>query len=107
MAKVIFSPSAEEDLIEIVKYYREIDLNLARKIFNLIKKKAQSLKNNPKRGRIVPELEKQNIIDYRELVEGNYRIIYSVKEYIMIHTIVDSRRNLEDILIKKLHSVIE
>ena len=57
----------------------------------------------PEQGRVVPELEQQNIIDYRELIQGNYRIIYAIQEHtVIIHTIIDSRRNLEDLIIKKL-----
>lgn len=65
--------------------------------------KIDTLKTFPEQGRIVPELEKQNIVDYRELIEGNYRIIYAIQgDTVIIHTIIDSRRNLEDLIIKKL-----
>jgi len=32
------------------------------------------------RGRQLPELEKQGILSYQELIEGNYRIVYSGSE---------------------------
>ena len=53
----------------------------------------------PELGRIVPELELENI---RELIEGNYRIIYrkSEKQIIEILTIHHSARdfNVRDFL---------
>jgi len=37
------------------------------------------------------------------LIEGNYRIVYSISDdRVAVHTIVDSRRNLEELLMKKL-----
>ena len=94
--RVIFSNFAEDDL-------KEINIEFSKSIFFSIEGKVQNLKDFPEFGRIVPELEKQNILEYRELVEGNYRIIYSIQdEYITIHTIVDSRRNIEELIIKKL-----
>lgn len=101
--RTIISRYAEDDLIEIIEYYFAVNAEFSKKIFRAIENKIRTLKTFPNRGRIVPELEKQNITDYRELIEGNYRIIYSIQEEVVfIHTIIDSRRNLEDILIKKL-----
>ena len=51
----------------------------------------------------VVKIEEQNINDYRELIEGNYRIIFAIQENtVIIHTIIDSRRNVEEIIISKL-----
>ena len=101
--KIIFSKFAENDLLEIIEYYNDINKSFAKNLFSSIEEKVQNLKNFPEQGKIVSELEKQNIIDYRELIEGNYRIIYTVQEdTIIIHTIIDSRRNLEDLLIQRL-----
>ncbi len=62
-----------------------------------------SLKEYPKSGRIVPELEKQGILQYRELIQGYYRIIYEISDdKVIVHTIIDGRRNYEDIIISKL-----
>ncbi len=93
--KTFISRYAEDDLIEIIDYFYSINQTIENKI--------DTLKTFPEQGGIVPELEKQNISNYRELTDGNYRIIYSIQEEtVYIHTIVDSRRNLEEILIKKL-----
>ena len=101
--KTIISRFAEDDLYEIIDYYKSINFDFTAKLLVSIEEKIQKLKSFPEQGRIVPELEQQNIIDYRELIEGNYRIIYAIQEHtVIIHTIIDSRRNLEDLIIKKL-----
>ena len=101
--RTIISRYAEDDVIGIIEYYFSINPEFSKQLLIAVENKICSLKTFPEQGRIVPELEKQNITDYRELIEDNYRIIYSIQEEVVfIHTIVDSRRNLEDILIKKL-----
>jgi len=43
------------------------------------------------------------VVEYRELIEGNYRIIYVIQDsMVVIHAILDSRRNLEELLMQKL-----
>lgn len=62
-----------------------------------------SLQEHPKSGRTVPELERQGIKKYRELIQEYYRIVYEISgNKIIIHTIIDGRRNFEDIIISKL-----
>ena len=101
--KTIISRFAEDDIFEIFDYYKSINFEYAEKLLISIEDKIKKLKAFPEQGRIVPELEQQNILDYRELIEGNYRIIYAIQENtVIIHTIIDSRRNLEDLIIKKL-----
>jgi len=101
--KTIISRYAEDDLVEILDYYTTKNEVYAHKLLMVFEKRIEELKDYPESGRVVPELEKQNILEYRELVEGNYRIIYAIEDKIVtIHTIIDSRRNLEDLLIKKL-----
>lgn len=101
--KTIFSRFAEEDLVEIIEYFYPINTEYSKKLLVLLEKRVNEFKNNPERGRVVPELEKQNIVDYRELIEGNYRIVYAIQDQtVVIHTIIDARRNFEELIIKKL-----
>jgi toxin ParE1/3/4 len=101
--RTIISRFAEDDLYELLDYYKSINFEFSEKLLISIEDKIKKLKIFPEQGRIVPELEQQNILDYRELIEGNYRIIYAIQENtVIIHTIIDSRRNLEDLIIKKL-----
>jgi len=39
-----------------------------------------SLENFPERGGYVPELLKQNIKDYRQLIESPWKIIYKIEK---------------------------
>jgi plasmid stabilization system protein ParE len=65
--------------------------------------KINSLKYFPERGRRVPELLDKNIKDYRELIETPWRIIYKIENNdVNIITTIDGRRNVQDILTKKL-----
>jgi len=100
--KTIFSRYAELDLIEILDYYQDMNPTYTKKILDRIEKRVEDLKEFPERGRVVPELEKQNIMNYRELIEEYYRIIYSIdSKTVIIHSILDGRRNLEELLVRK------
>jgi len=100
--KTVFSRYAEIDLIEILDYYQEMNPIYTRKILDKIEQRVEELKEFPERGRIVPELERQNIMNYRELIEESYRIIYSIESStVTIHSILDGRRNLQDLLVRK------
>ena len=100
---VIFSKAAELDLHEIVNYYETKNKKFSIDLYRRIKSRILELSEIPERGRQVPELEQQGIENYRELIEGNYRIVYSITGVrVAIHSIVDSRRNLEEVLVKKI-----
>lgn len=101
--ELIVSRFAEMDLKEIITYFYEKNSQFAIELYKKIKNRIDELVVFPERGRVVPELEKQGITKYRQIIEGNYRIIYSIKSTrITILMIVDSRRNLEELLFKKL-----
>jgi len=87
----------------MVNYYESRSRKFAVDIFLKIKARILDLAHTPQRGRIVPELERQGIQDFRELIEGNYRILYSIKgKQVAVHSVIDSRRNLEEILFQKI-----
>jgi toxin ParE1/3/4 len=101
--EVIVSLFAEDDLNEIIEYYFSLSQNYVEKIISEFEENVMSLRSHPKSGRIVPELEKQGILQYRELIQGYYRIIYEISDdKVIVHTIIDGRRNFEDIIISKL-----
>jgi toxin ParE1/3/4 len=101
--KTVFSRYAEDDLIEILDYHSSINPEYSLKLIETLEKRVSELKRYPERGRIVPELERQNIVDYREIIEGNYRIIFAIQDNtVIIHTIIDGRRNFEELIMNKL-----
>jgi addiction module RelE/StbE family toxin len=101
--RVVVPPTVKRDLKEIVEYYHEINRSYAKRLFDQLVQRMQELKTFPEKGRVVPELRDQNIADYKELIEENYRIVYRVAaDEVQLLAILDSRRNVEDILIRKL-----
>ena len=101
--KVQWATIAEEDLKNIILYIADNTPLNARTSFQQIKEKASSLTMFPERGRIVPELQDQGIFLYRELIIAPWRIIYRISEKkVYILTVLDSRQNIEDILLKRL-----
>lgn len=101
--EVIVSQFAEDDLNEIVEYYFLLSQNYVEKIISEFEENIMSLKKHPRSGRVVPELEKQGILQYRELIQDYYRIVYEISDdKVIVHTIIDGRRNFEDIIISKL-----
>lgn len=100
---VVWSHIAENDLKNILEYIADDSPPNALKIFHRIKQKTSSLYTFPERGRIVPELRDQGILQYRELVISPWRILYRISEKrVLVLSVLDSRRNIEDILLKRL-----
>jgi addiction module RelE/StbE family toxin len=101
--KIEWAGVAENDLKGIVEYIAEDSPVNALKILKKIKQKASSLYALPERGRIVPELQEQGIMIYRELIIPPWRIIYRISETkIYVLSVLDGRQNVEDILLKRL-----
>lgn len=70
---VIVSQFAEDDLNEIAEYYFSLNPNHVENIVSEFEINILSLQQYPKRGRIVPELDRQGISQYRELMHGYHR----------------------------------
>lgn len=102
--KVIWSKTAEKDLERIIEYYIAMDsVSNAKKILSKLKQQSSQLTAYPERGRIIPELSGFNILQYREIIETPWRIIYRIsREDVYVLSIIDSRRNVEDILLDRL-----
>ena len=61
MVKIEWSPIAENDLNEIIDYIAQDSLEYALTFYEEIREKLENLKNFPKMGRVVPELENSKI----------------------------------------------
>ena len=100
---VIVSKSAEDDLREIVDYYKSLSPSYVESVFTQFERNILSLSHFPLGGRVVSELYDQGIERYREIIQGLYRIVYEIRaEEVVVHAVIDSRRNLQDILVAKL-----
>ena len=101
--EVIWSKIAENDLKNIIEYIAVDSPPNAIKIYKKLKQNASSLYTFPDRGRIVPELRDHGILQYRELVIPPWRILYRISEkYVYVLSVLDSRQNIEDILLNRL-----
>jgi toxin ParE1/3/4 len=60
----------------------------------------------PERGHYLPELSALGIQDYREIFFKPYRVIYPILENkVYIYLVVDDRRNMQTLLLRRLFSV--
>ncbi len=101
--QVVVTRFAEDDLNEIVEYYASLSRSYVKKHLLLFESNVLSLKKSPMQGRVVPELLKHGITRFRELIQGYYRIVYEInQEAVIVHTIIDGRRNFEEIIFSKL-----
>jgi toxin ParE1/3/4 len=100
---VNITQNAENDLNEIILFIAQNNPQTALKIMDKIQARISTLDHSPNRGSYVSELLVRNIKDYRQITEPPWKIIYKVDDEIVnVLAIIDSRRNLQDILIKKL-----
>jgi toxin ParE1/3/4 len=100
---VRWSETAERDLKGIIEYIAKDSPADAYQVLSNIKEKASNLHSFPDRGRIVPELQDQGITQYRELIVAPWRIIFrNSEEAVYVLSVLDSRQNVEDILLKRL-----
>ena len=101
--EVLWAATAEDDLANIVDYVANGSPSNALKILQKIKETASQLHHSPERGRIAPELQDQGILQYRELIVPPWRIMYrTVGKNVFVLSVLDSRRNVEDILLGRL-----
>ena len=92
MAEVVWSNSALSDLTSIAEYIEDDSPKYAQITVGKIYERTGILESHPQLGRIVPEKEVETI---RELIEGNYRIIYEIVDTtVYILTIHHSSRRL-------------
>ena len=92
MGEVIWTNGALSDLVKIAEYIEKNSPKFAQITVKKLYYKVDILNSNPKLGRIVPELDNINI---RELIEGNYRIIYELIDMeIYVLTVHHSSREL-------------
>lgn len=104
MAKyqVFWTKTAAEDLEDIIDYISLDSKIRAKEQYQKIKAAALTLNKFPTKGRIVPELKENNIEKYRELITSPWRLFYRiVQEKVFVLALIDSRRNIEDILLAR------
>ena len=93
MVQIRWTFQAKDDLKTIAEYIKLDSIRYAKLQVIKIKTRTHILKSHPQAGRVVPEIETEEI---RELIEGSYRIIYKVvsNSNVDILTIHHSARDL-------------
>ena len=89
--KITWSPLAVEQVRDIVSYIALDKPSAAEKWVEKIFNSVQRLIEFPDSGRVVPEINRSEI---REIVQGNYRVIYKVEEKEIFILIVKSYRQI-------------
>lgn len=95
MVKIIWTEFAVDDLRSIHSFISKDSKKYADRFIDKLIARTDQLEKNPNSGRIVPEF---NVETVRELIEGNYRIIYTVDhEFVAIVRIHHSARQLKSV----------
>jgi len=101
--EVVWSNRAATDSEHMIEYISTDSLSDAIQVFKKIRDKASNLYTFPERGRIVPELQAQGVRQYRELIIAPWRVVYRISERsVYVLCVLDSRQNIEDILLQRL-----
>lgn len=102
--KVLIDPKAKQDLKDIFIYVAINDsLSSANKLLDAIENTCYKLEEYLERGHIPIELRPTGIKKYLEIHFKPYRIIYEIdKSIIYIHSVLDGRRNIQEILSERL-----
>ena len=102
--KVRVDPLAKDDMEEIFLYVALHDsVEMANKLLDKIEETCYKLEKYPTRGHIPEELKSTGIKRYLEIHYKPYRIIYEVKkDIIYIHSVLDGRRDIGQILNERI-----
>ncbi|MBZ0198509.1 MAG: type II toxin-antitoxin system RelE/ParE family toxin [Ignavibacteriaceae bacterium] len=102
--KVLIDPLAKQDIKEIFFYVASNDnISSADKLLDSIEKTISKLEEYPERGHIPQELRQTGIKRYLEIHYKPYRIIYEIENnLIYIHSVLDGRRNIQEIFSERL-----
>ncbi|MCK5036494.1 MAG: type II toxin-antitoxin system RelE/ParE family toxin [Candidatus Sabulitectum sp.] len=101
---VFLLKDAEDDIYDICTFAAVSNSpERADKLFKSLKEACESLADFPLKGHVPTELERVAVLEYREVSCANYRIIYKVHNgSLFIHCVLDSRRNIQEILHRRL-----
>ena len=93
MADIVWSDEAKGDFRAIGEYFERTSPQYAQSIVSRIYDSVEHLERHPKMGRMVPEVEHE---DLREVIREGYRIIYQLRnKKIEIVAVVHSRQDVQ------------
>ena len=104
MAKVILTPEAIEDILEIYNHILERDgEERAESILGRLEKRAYGLDKLALRGKFSEELVPFANRKVREVQETPWRIFYRIeKDEVFVLAVLDGRRSMAELLLERL-----
>ncbi len=102
--KVIILDSAEQDLKELRHYVvKNFSHATWLKTYSKLKESIRNLATFPLLGAVPPELQSLSLNQYRQIISGMNRVIYEPRaDAVYIYMIVDTRRDIETLLMQRL-----
>ena len=101
--EVLWTETARLDLEQIIAFIAENSPPNALATAERIEARCGELNRLPARGRVVPELRAVDVLAYRELVEGPWRIVYRYDDRsVYVVAVLDARRDLTSLLLARL-----
>jgi plasmid stabilization system protein ParE len=91
--KIAWTRRAREHVLEVIKLIRWDKPGAASKWADRVFTEVETLADLPRRGRVVPEIERPNV---RELLVDNYRVIYRIADNEVVILAVRHGRRLLD-----------
>ncbi len=96
---VKISKPAREDLRQIYDYIAKDSSHYAHEVINTIIETIKLIEPFPHKGRIVPEIEDENI---RETFIYSYRIVYRIRNSIEVAAVIHAKRNFSNAIKDRL-----
>ena len=91
--RLVLTRGAQDDLLAIGRFIARDDPAAARKFVSRLKARARLAARNPKAGRRVPEILRE---DVREVLVGTYRIIYTLRpRALVVLAFIEGHRELD------------
>ncbi len=88
--KLFWTETAKTDLVSIRRFIAADNPNAAKRWIARLRERVRNILPVPESGRMVPEFSREDI---RELIEGNYRIVYQVfTDRIVVLTVFEGHR---------------
>ena len=101
--QILWTDAARLDLERIVEFIAEENPANALAVLARLERRCQALAALPERGRIVPEARAVDVLTYRELIEGPWRIVYRYDiDRVHVMAVLDTRRELSSQLLERL-----
>ena len=101
--QVLWTDAARLDLERIVEFIAEENPASALTALARLERRCRTLATLPERGRIVPETRAVDVLTYRELIEGPWRIVYRHDvDRVHVMAVLDARREPSSLLLERL-----